>query len=221
MRLSVFSVVVILLLSSCTDEVQEVSFRMKAEGFELVADPDPEGVFGDFKQVIYGGLITFEGEQEIHTFDLRGKKMEDFTFQLPVGEYMVKAGNGPASIYGQKAAAFKSQPFSVGIDEQTDTLSLEIEADCALVLVQDELLQLDHGSYMIERHSYAHGFFESYPLTSDENSGLYYAYFRPDTLSSDPSAFIWFYDGVPGASEGGLPTYNMQIGFQYHIKVLE
>ncbi len=208
-------------MSSCKDEVKDVSFRMKVEGLDLAADPDPDGAFENFNHVIYGGVITFEGNQQNYIFDLRGIVIEDFTFQLPTGEYMVKAGNSPASIYGQESAAFRSLPFSVRIDEKTDTIYVEIEADCALVLVRDEHLQLEFGAYIIERHSYAHGFFKSYPLTADDKTGLYYAYFRPDTLPSDPSAFIWFYDGVPGPSEGGIPTFDMQIGHQYHIGVLE
>ena len=221
MRLFGIFVVGFLLFSSCKDEVQEVSFRLKAEGFVLVADTDPDRAFGNFTHILHGGLIIFESEQQSYIFDLRGIAFEDFTFQLPVGEYLVKTGNSPASIYGQKYAAFRSRPFSVLIDKQTDTLTVEIEADCALVLVRDEQMQLEHGAYMIERHSFAHGFFKSYPLTTDDTTGLYYAYFRPDTVPSDPSAFIWFYDGVPGASVGGIPTFDMQIGFQYQIRVLE
>lgn len=221
MRLAGIFFLVFLVLTSCGEETEEVSFQLKAEGFSLEQDPDPNGKFGRFQHVLYGGVIYFETADKRHVFDLRGIVLEDYVFSLPAGEYILKAGNSPASLYGQSDAAYSCEPFSVLINEQTDTIVMQIQQACALALVLDEDGQLDHGASFIERHSYAHGFFYHYPFTSDPATGLYYAYFRPDTMPSDPTAFIWLYEGLPGPTEGGIPTFDMQIGHQYHISVLE
>lgn len=221
MRLAGIIFLSFIVLISCKKEAAEINFHLKAEGFSLEPDPDPDGHFESFHHTIYGGVITFEAGEQKHIFDVRGISIEDYTFSLPAGEYMVKAGNSPASLYGQHGAAYTCEPFSVLINEQTDTIHMQIETACALALVLDEDQHLEYGASMIERHSYSHGFFYSYPFTNDPSSGLYYTYFRPDTMPSDPSAFIWFYEGMPGPTEGGVPTFDMQIGHQYHIKVLE
>ena len=55
----------------------------------------------------------------------------------------------------------------------------------------------------------------------DSLSGLYYTYFTPDTVPSNPSAFLWFYEGKQGIEEGGLTTKDLEIGYQYNIKILD
>ena len=73
----------------------------------------------------------------------------------------------------------------------------------------------------MERHSYAYGYFIAYPMTRDTTSGLYYAYFTPDTVPNDPTAFLWFYGGMPGKEKGGMSTTGFKPGYRYFISVLE
>jgi len=87
--------------------------------------------------------------------------------------------------------------------------------------VDDRKQQLEEGIHMIKRHSYSNGYFTSFPLAKDEWSGLYYAYFTPDPIVSDPSAFLWFYDGRPGLASGGLSTCDFSIGYLYYIRILD
>jgi hypothetical protein len=60
-----------------------------------------------------------------------------------------------------------------------------------------------------------------YPLVRDTITGLYYAYFTPDTSDSDPSAFLWFHGLEDAAAGEGLSTAGFDIGYQYLITVLE
>ena len=58
-------------------------------------------------------------------------------------------------------------------------------------------------------------------MARDSTSGLYYAYFTPDPVPADPSAFLWFYGERPALEEGGMPTTRFETGYQYFLKILE
>ncbi len=148
-------------------------------------------------------------------------KILNFQFSLPAGQYLLEFSMLPASLYGQQFASFSYEPVEVSVKESIDTITIPVEADCALFLVDDSMHQLDNGVHMIKRHSYSEGYFTSYPLEKDESTGLYYAYFNPDPISSDPSAFLWFYNGRPDTAEGGLSTCDLEPGYQYYIKILD
>ncbi len=213
---------VILTLPSCEEEVLEVSFRIKTEGFLLENSVLGTGdILPSFSHRVSGGVVTFTRNGQTYEFDLEDTGIEQYLFQLPLGDYLMEITNPPASLYGQRAGSFHSNPYHITITEWTDTITVLVEATCALFLVNDEMNQLEEGVFMIERHSYAQGYFWSYPLEFDTLSGLYFTYFTPDTIPSDPSAFLWFYEGVPGTEEGGLPTTGFEVGYQYYIRILE
>jgi len=213
---------VLLTLPSCQEEVIRVTFRVKAEGFTLSdALLDSDGVFSTFTHRVSGGIVKFTNGDDMYSFDLENVSIDDFEFQLPPGEYEMELIIPPASLYGQKGGSFTSSPGKIIITETTETSPVKVVANCSLFLVWDEMDQLEDGIYMIERHSYANGYFISHPLFLDSLSNLRYAYFTPDTDTADPSAFLWFYSGMPGREEGGLPTSGFEIGTQYHIRILE
>lgn len=213
-------------LHAC-EKVADVSFVIKTEGFALEnalpgnALPEKAGSYPPFKHKILGGVVNFSGEAGSYRFDLRDSDLEAFSFALPPGQYQLEFSMLPASIYGQDYGSFSSDPFLVNIRESTDTLSIRVEANCALFLVDDSRQQLNQGAHMIKRHSYSDGYFTSHPLVKDESSGLYYTYFNPDPNLADPSAFLWFYNGRPGVAEGGLSTCGYKTGYQYYIKILD
>lgn len=213
---------VIMTLPSCEEEVPEVSFRINAEGFTLEeAILDPADNFPSFSHKLSGGLVIFSNGGEDYVFTLTSTGIDDYLFTLPVGEYSVDFRIAPASLYGQWGGSFMAEPVTVVVTESTEVITVPVEAKCAMFLVTDESDQLDDGIYIIERHSYAHGYFKSYPLLKDSATDMYYAYFTPDTVPDDPSAFLWFYEGEQGIEEGGLPTKDFEIGYQYNIMVLE
>ena len=213
---------VIMTLSSCEEEVPEVSFRIETEGFFLdEALLDTPDQFPSFSHRMSGGTVTFADNNNTYEFKTGSTGIEEYLFRLPVGEYQIEFSIPPASLYGQEGGSFISHPKEVVITELTETISVRVEASCAMFLVYDESNQLDEGIYMIERHSFAYGYFWSYPLFPDSLSGSYFAYFTPDTAASDSSAFLWFYGGTPGVEEGGLSTIGLEIGYQYNIRILD
>lgn len=213
----------VLALASCKkEEVIEVSFRIKAQGFSFENPlPGEKEAFPTFSHRLSGGFVTFTNTEKTYSIALHDKGIEEYSFLLPVGSYEVYIRNPDASIYGQERGSFHMEKTNVEILVSTDTLIIQVVASCALVLVEDESGQLEEGAFMIERHSYAHGFFTSYPLSKDSLTGLYYTYFTPDPVSYNPSAFLWFYEESPGESEGGMPTFGFENGYQYHISILE
>ncbi len=207
---------------SCEEEVPEVSFRIETEGFfleEILLDNSE--VYPSFAHKVSGGIVTFSNNHTTYKFKTRETGIEEYTFQLPIGEYQVTLNIPQASLYGQEGGSFVASPGNVIVNEQTDTILVQVEANCSMFLVYDELSQLDEGIFMIERHAFAHGHFWSYPLLTDSLSGAYYTYFTPDTVPSNPSAFLWFYEGEQGIEEGGLSTKDLEIGYQYNIKILD
>ncbi len=216
-----FILLMMMTLHAC-EEVADVDFFIKAEGFKLDnAFSDQEPVPPPFKHRILGGLVSFSGNGASYRFDLRDANLESFQFSLPAGQYLLEFSMLPASLYGQQFASFSYEPAEVFVGESIDTITIAVKANCALFLVDDSMHQLDNGVHMIKRHSYSEGYFTSYPLEKDEFSGLYYAYFNPDPVSSDPSAFLWFYNGRPDTAEGGLSTCDFEPGYQYYIKILD
>jgi hypothetical protein len=212
----------LLVLGSCKEENPEIIFRVKMEGATMKCDPgftQPENA--TFKHRYSAGLISFVRGHQSHTFYIEENKIEDYLFRLPPGEYVLDAEIPAASLYGQATGSFVLAPDTATITELTDTITIRAEASCSLILVSDELEQLEEGPFIIERHSYSQGNFKSYPLARDSTSGLYYAYFTPDPVPTDPSAFLWFYGGRPGVEEGGLSTARFKVGYQYFISILE
>jgi len=215
-------ILLLMALSSCEEEVTKVGFWIKTKGFILEdAFLNPDDTFPSFSHRISGGTVVFKGNNKTYEFDLEDTGLEDYEFLLPAGEYRMEINNPPASIYGQERGSFKSAPQHITISEVTDTIIAQAEPNCALLLVKDETDQLDKELYIIERHSISRNYVRYYPLSHDTISGLYYTYFTPDTIPSNPSAFLWFYSWKPGNDEEGLSTTGFDIGYQYFITVLE
>jgi hypothetical protein len=213
---------VILMLWSCEEEILEISFAIQIEGFTLKeAYVDSLDVFPSFSHRVSGGNLAFSMNNNSYEFNTGSYGIEEYTYKLPPGVYQLEFAIPVASLYGQDGGSFVAHPQEVIITEQTEIISVQGQANCSMFLVYDELNQLDKGVYMIERHSFAHGFFWSYPLFTDSISEAFYTYFIPDTVPSDPSAFLWFFDGEPGIEEGGLSTKDLEIGYQYNVKVLD
>ncbi|MCP4311937.1 MAG: hypothetical protein GY790_11795 [Bacteroidetes bacterium] len=211
-----------LTLWSCEEEIPEVSFRIETEGFILQeAYIDNSDVFPSFSHRLSSGRLTFSNNHDTYKFNTGRTGIEEYLFQVPVGEYQLTFTIPQASLYGQEGGSFVASPRNVIINEQTDTILVQVEANCSMFMVYDQLNQLDQGVFMIERHAFAHGFFWSYPLLSDSLSGAYYTYFTPDSVPSNPSAFLWFYEGTQGIEEGGMATMDFEIGYQYNINILD
>lgn len=209
----------LLALVSCgEEEVPDIAFHIRLGGFAMEqAEP---GEWPAFTHRLDGGVVYFVTEDNYFEIDAR-KGIQDREFEVPAGDYGLVIKVSEASLYGQELAAFNILTHRVTIGPDTDTIEVEVEPACALVRVSDPRNSLSEEPYMIERHSYANGFFFSYPLTFDSLSGDYYAYFTPDPELEDPSAFLWFYEGMPGPEEGGIPTTGMEIGKQYRVNILQ
>lgn len=213
---------VVLTLWSCEEEVPEVSFRIETQGFVLQEGfLNRSDTFPSFSHKLSGGIVSFSNNNKTYEFKTYDIGIEDYEFHLPSGTYQLACTIPRASLYGQQGGSFIVHPGEVTIDPQTSSISVRVEANCSLFLVNDELNQLDKGLFMIERHSFAHGYYWSYPLFKDSLSGLNYTYFTPDTIPSNPSAFLWFYGGKPGIEEGGFATKDLEIGYQYYISILD
>ena len=209
--------------ASCEKDIPEIGFRIKCTGFFLEdGGVDPRNSMPSFSHKLSGGLVSFTTGSTSYDFRTGKISVEDFLFELPAGTYNMELRIPEASLYGQKGGAFLAEPSEVSITETMEPeITVKVQANCALLLVRDELQQLDHGISLIERFASGEGYFRSYPLTLDSVSGLYYAYFTPDTASTNPSAYLWLYKGKPGIESGGLTTSYFEKGYQYLIKVLD
>jgi hypothetical protein len=223
MRKLIYFLIGLMFIFSCEKEVAEIEFRIKSTGFFLEDSYfHPGDSFPSFSHKLSGGNVSFISASTSYEFRTGRISIEDFLFELPAGQYQMEFRIPDASLYGQKGGSFLSKPTSITVSELMEPeVNVNVEANCALLLVHDELQELDNGIYMIENYASYEGYFRSYPLTLDSISGLYFAYFTPDTIFSNPSAYIWFYGRKPGASSGGLPTGDFEKGYQYLIKVLD
>jgi hypothetical protein len=215
-------VLLILSVYSCQKDPVETSFHLKIEGFTLDEGADfstPDHI--TFQHRYSGGIISFNQGGQKHSFEVEKLRIEDYEFILPVGKYSLKSFIPDASLYGQNTGSFTILPTEITLTEQTDTVLVRVEANCSLVLVEDNQGQLEQGPYVIERHSYASGYFKAYALDMDTATALYYTYLTPDPEINDPSAFLWFYNDTPGLEQGGLSTSQFKKGFRYFISILE
>ena len=221
MRKLLYFLLGLISILSCEKEIPEFEFRIKSTGFFLEdAFLHPEDSFPSFTHKLSGGNVTFIGENSSYEFRTGRISIEEFPFSLPAGRYQIEFQIPEASRFGQKGGSFHAGLTSISITEVMDQeITVPVVANCALFLVDDERNQLDKGIFMIQR--YASGYFDSYPLTLDSVSGMYYAYFTPDTPGSNTSAFLWFYEGKPGIASGGLSTLDFENGYQYLIEVLD
>lgn len=223
MRKLIYFLIGLMFFTSCEKDIPEIGFRIKSTGFFL----EDGGVYpGDsmpsFSHKLSGGIVSFSSGQKSYDFRTGKISIEDFLFELPVGRYHMEFRIPEASLYGQQGGSFQAEPSEIIVSETMEPeIDVKVQANCALILVRDELQQLDHGISLIERFASGEGYFRSYPLTLDTVSGLYYAYFTPDTASTNPSAYLWLYKGKPGIETGGLTTSYFEKGYQYLIKVLD
>lgn len=220
MRRIGFLLLLALLLKSCEEEKAEISFNVKTDGITLKDDPDyPEPAQLEFKHSYSAGLISFTQGKQSYSFYVGEGKIDDYLFKLPPGEYIIGSDIPSASLYGQTSGSFLIEPDTVTITDLTDTIMIHLEANCSLILVSDEREQLDDGSIIMQWHYY--GYVKAHPMTRDSTSGLYYAYFTPDTSMNDRSAFLWFYGSKPDVKEEGISTSRFKSGYQYYISILE
>ena len=221
MRKLLYFLIGLMSILSCEKDKPEFEFRIKSTGFFLEdAFLHSGDSFPSYTHKLSGGNVSFIGENSSYEFRTGNISIEEFPFRLPAGRYQVEFQIDEASRFGQKGGSFLAERTSITVTEVMDQeITVPVAANCALFLVDDERNQLDKGIYMIQR--YASGYFESYPLTLDSISGMYYAYFTPDTPNSNTSAFLWFYEGNPGIASGGLSTLDFEKGYQYLIEVLD
>ncbi len=212
----------LIFLFSCQEEVEKKDFFISIENFGLKDTLliDQEEV-PEIKHEFAGGDVRFTDGKKTHLFETKNIGVEDYMFSLPNGEYYLEIDIPPASLYGQQRASFKSKPKYIEISNFIDTISINAEPSCALIVVSDKKNHLENGAYIIKRHVYSQGYFTPYPLTLDSLERYYYTYITPDTASEAPSAYLWFYDEKPGEEAGGLPTKDFEIGYRYLINVLE
>lgn len=213
----------LMFFTSCEKEIPEFEFRIKSTGFFLEdGGLDAGDGMPSFSHKLAGGIVSFSSDQ--NSFDFRTGKIsiEDYPFELPAGRYHMEFRIPEASLYGQKGGSFQAVASEIIVSETMEPeILIDVAADCSLLLVRDELQQLDHGISFIEKFASGEGYFRSFPLTLDTVTGLYYAYFTPDTASSNPSAYLWLYEGKPGIESGGLSTSYFEKGYQYMINVLD
>ena len=223
MRRTGILLLLILLTSSCEKEIAMAKFRIELNGFDLQSSPGGEADdLPSFTHRLANGVVIFSNPDASYLFktDIISEEGEGY-FELPEGEYEMEFRIPEASMFGQEEGSFSVKPQTVLLTKETELLSVDVEPNCTLFLVYDENDQLNTGAYIIERHSYAYGAFTSYPLSSDTVAGLYYAYFTPDPEPEDPSVFLWFFNGQTGGKTGGIPTADLQLGYQYHILIIE
>ena len=222
MRKLIYFLIGLSFTTSCEKEIPALEFRIKSEGFYLESsDLNTGGSFPSFKHKVAGGLVTFAGEKSTYEFRTGKISIEEFPFYLPPGEYLMEINVADASLYGQKGGSFTAHPAIINVTNHMDTVSIDVDANCSLFLVRDEKDQLDNGISIIEKFASGQGWFRSYPLTLDSLTGFYYAYFTPDKDVSNPSAYLWLYEGKPGIETGGLSTRDFEIGYQYLFSVLD
>jgi hypothetical protein len=223
MRNLLYFLIGLMVSASCEKDIPEIGFRIKSTGFFLEdGGVDPGDSMPSFSHKLSGGIVSFTSGLKSYDFRTGKISIEDFLFELPAGSYKMEFNIPEASLYGQKGGSFLAQPSEVSISETMEPeITVNVQANCALLLVRDEMQELDHGISLIERFASGEGYFRSYPLTLDSVSGLYYAYFTPDTASTNLSAYLWLYKGKPGIESGGLTTSYFEKGYQYLIKVLD
>lgn len=223
MRNLLYVLIGLLVLTSCEKDIPEIGFRIKSTGFFLEnGGVSAEDHMPFFSHKLSGGIVSFTSEQNSYDFRTGKISVEEYLFELPAGRYHMEFRIPDASLYGQKGGSFQAEPTEIIVSETMEPeINVSVQANCALLLVRDELQQLDHGISLIERFASGEGYFRSYPLTLDTISGLYYAYFTPDTATTNPSAYLWLYKGKPGVESGGLTTSYFEPGYQYLIKVLD
>lgn len=214
--------VLALILASCNDKTGQASFRMVARGFMLDVSTDCNGSHDSFfEHKISGGHVKFIGKQEVFSFNLDRSDMGDFLFQIPEGDYFLEVNCPVASLYGQSFGSYVTDPFQLTVSELTDTLFIDVKSSCSLLLVEDKHLQLEDGAYIIKRHSYSEAYLTYFPMSYDSLSGYYYAYFTPDSMRSDQSAYLWLYGKNQDVDKGGYSTVDFETGYQYCISVFE
>lgn len=220
----IFILGLLLSMLSCKkeEEVPMISFKLQVQGYDfLPAYAGSSEEFSLFEHHLSGGEFVCEGADKSYSFSFANDSLEHTLYVVPAGDYRISIRTDRASLYGQAWGTFQTSERDIKISRQTTEIAIDIEPDCAVFLVKDAFNHLDQGVYMIERHSYAHGFFTSYPLAKDPSTGLYYTYFTPDTVKDDPSAFLWFFEGEPGEEEGGLSTASLVTGARYDIEILQ
>jgi len=219
-RSGVYVVISVLLLASCKkEEADPVRFYLKATGFEMEAATGD--ALPDLKHHLAGGVVRFSDRQGVYPFSSKAEGLEHTAFELQPGIYSLEMDVPQASIYGEEGASYQLLTTEVKVSEGTDTLEVQVEANCSMILVNDVRGQLSQGPWVIERHSYADGYFIPYPMHPGPAPGYYYTYLTPDPIWEDPSAFLWFYDKQPGKELGGLTTTQMDAGMVYLIEILE
>lgn len=211
-----------LVITSCEEDLVTISFRIEPMGFFLdESQVDSTVLTSSFSHRFAGGYFTFTNNIHFYEFDTRRINIDAYDFSLPAGEYLMECKVNPASLYGQSGASFIASPQYIVITDSTEAIHPEVESNCSIFLVNDPNDQLNEAPYMIERFAFSADFFQSYPLTLDTITGLYYAYFTPDPRPENPSAFLWFYKGKSGIETGGLSTVGLSSGKIYRIKILE
>lgn len=215
-------ILVLLVFTSCGKDVIEASFRIEPTGFVLEGNvKDALTLTSAFMHKYAGGVVTFSNNQQIFSFNTGMVSIDEYVFTLPVGDYLMQCFIDTASNYGQPGGSFISSPHNISITDTTERIYLDVMATCSLILVNDEENQLDEPPSIIKRYSYSDGYFQSFPMPRDTVTGLYFAYFAPDTRPDNPTAYIWFYQGRPGIETGGISTLDFSLGKVYMFDILE
>ncbi len=215
-------VLVLLAFTFCGKDVIKTSFRIEPKGFVLEASFfDSLGPSSHFTHRYSGGVVTFSDNQQSYSFNTGKVFIDAYDFELPVGEYLMECFTDTASNYGQSGGSFISSPQTIFLTDSTEKIYVDVQATCSLILVNDDEDHLEEPPSIIKRYSYSGGFFQSYPMAQDTTTGLYYAYFAPDTRPENPSAYIWFYKGRPGIETGGISTIDFSLGKVYMFDIIE
>lgn len=222
MKRILFFFLVLLAFTSCGEDVIKTSFRIEPKGFSLVNTiVDTIDLSASFVNKYSGGVVTFSDGQHSYDFYTGKVSISEFIFELPVGEYTFDCYVDIASYYGQSGGSFNSLSKQIIITDSTETIPLDVEATCSLFLVNDPDGNLSDPPSIIRRRSYSEGYFQSFPMKRDTTTGLYYAYFTPDPEPEDPTAFLWFYQNIPGVESGGLSTVDLSLGKIYQFEIYE
>jgi hypothetical protein len=209
---------------SCKKEavVEQIQFYISINDFELkeqfIIDNE------DIPFIAYeiaGGNVTFTNSTDSYLFNTKETSIENFLFELPAGIYNMEIETPAASLYGQNTPSFRSDLIEVEISDLTDTIAVDVEPTCALIVVADDKNQLENGAFILECRSLGNDNCLSHPLVNDSLNGTYYTYILPDTVPELPNAFLWLYGEAEGEEKGGLHTEVFEIGYKYLIKVLE
>ncbi|MFC2090828.1 hypothetical protein ACFLT1_08630 [Bacteroidota bacterium] len=223
MKKTVQILIGLMLITSCGKEIANVEFSIKATSYVLEngSTYSSDTIF-DFTHTLSGGTVTFSSGDEVFVFRTGTVSIENYTFVLPEGEYLMEFNIPYASLYGQAGGAFTATPSTITISETMESdVTVDVVPNSALLLVRDVDDQLNYGVSMIRRYASEEGFFLAYSLFPDTVNDLRYTYITPDTLTTNPSAYLWFYSRRSGKESGGLSTINFEIGYQYLIEVFD